>query len=55
MLCELCGKEFNCIYVTSKHGSICGKCYRKIRNGNEGRLEQHKEMLKMYKRYGIKV
>ena len=55
MLCELCGKEDNCIYITSRYNFICGECYRKIKNGNEERLKQHEEMLEMYKRYGIKI
>lgn len=55
MLCNLCGIETTCIYVTSKHGFICGECYRKVRNGDKGKLKRQKEMIAMWKKYGLKT
>lgn len=55
MLCDLCGIETTCIYVTSKYGSICGECYRKMRNGNKGKLKQYEKRIALWKKYGLKI
>lgn len=55
MLCNLCGIETNCIYTMSKYGFICGDCYRKTRNSNEGQLKQREEVLKMRRKYGLDI
>lgn len=55
MRCELCDEKTDCIYATSKNGLICGECYRKLRDSDEGRLGRRKEMLKMFKRYGLDI
>lgn len=55
MRCELCDEKTDCIYATSKNGLICGECYRKLRDSDEGRLSRRKEMLKMFKRYGLDI
>jgi hypothetical protein len=39
----------------SKYGFICGDCYRKTRNSNEGQLKQREEVLKMRRKYGLDI
>lgn len=55
MICELCSKKTNIIYVTRKYGFICPKCRIGIRNGVDGKLKRCQEELEMYKRYGLSV
>ena len=55
MKCELCDKESNAIYATRKYGLICGECERKMSNSKENKLKEKKEMLRMYKKYGIDI
>ena len=52
MRCELCDEESNVIYA-SRTGLICSECYRKLKNSSEEKLRRRKELLDMYKKYGL--